>query len=122
MDLATGRRIKPRRPNAIKLERFIFDAIPQAANPLILQTSRSEEFSPVKRATGVDSVETAQRDMNLRAAAWLESCGVHVPRTPDGQPDGVFEISPLFAVDAEQLRERLDREVNIAPGARVYIE
>lgn len=65
---ADGKRVEPTEPNAIKLEAFIFDAIPLAKNPLVLQTVRAEEFSPVKNATGVDSADTARRDMNRRTA------------------------------------------------------
>jgi UDP-N-acetylglucosamine/UDP-N-acetylgalactosamine diphosphorylase len=100
-----GERVEPSKPNAIKLEAFIFDAIPMAKNPLILQTIRSEEFSPVKNATGVDSAETARRDQSRRVAAWLSAAGFDVPMTPDGEPDGLFEISPLLALDAGHLRE-----------------
>ncbi|MBI4579082.1 MAG: UDPGP type 1 family protein, partial [Planctomycetes bacterium] len=101
----TGRRIEPDHPNAVKLEAFIFDAIPMAKNPLVLQTLRAEEFSPVKNATGVDSADTARRDMNRRVASWLGSAGFDVPLTPAGEPDGQFEISPLLALDAGHLRE-----------------
>ena len=118
----TGRRIEPEAPNAIKLESFIFDAIPLAANPLILQTIRAEEFSPVKNPTGVDSAETARRDMNRRAAAWLGEAGYSVPRREDGEPDGEFEISPGFALDAVHLREQIAQPPAIRSGERHYWE
>ena len=118
----TGRRIEPEKPNAVKLERFIFDAIPLAANPLILQTVRAEEFSPVKNATGVDSAETSRRDMNRRAARWLEESGFDVPRRADGEPDGLLEISPLLALDADHLREQMVVPPRIAPGGAHYWE
>jgi UDP-N-acetylglucosamine/UDP-N-acetylgalactosamine diphosphorylase len=118
----TGRRIQPTEPNAIKLEAFIFDAIPLAEDPLILQTPRAEEFSPVKNASGVDSAETSRRDMNRRAAAWLQRAGFDVPRRPDGEPDGLFEISPLFAVDAGHLREVMLTPPEIRLGEEHYWE
>ncbi|MBP7934405.1 MAG: UDPGP type 1 family protein [Phycisphaerae bacterium] len=118
----TGRRIEPREPNAIKLEAFIFDAIPHAAKPLILQTSRAEEFSPVKNATGVDSEATARRDMNRRAAAWLHAAGFEVPFRNGGEPDGLFEISPLLALDAGHLREVLTEPPRLTRGAANYLE
>ncbi|HSW46222.1 MAG TPA: UDPGP type 1 family protein [Phycisphaerae bacterium] len=117
-----GRRIEPEIPNAVKLEAFIFDAIPYARNPLVLQTSRSEEFSPVKNAGGVDSEASARRDMNCRAAAWLTAAGFDVPRSPDGTPDGLFEISPLLAVDAAHLREMMVEPPHIARGQPHYWE
>jgi len=106
VDVATGQRADPTEPCVVKLESFVFDALPLANNPIVVETDRAEEFSPVKNPTGVDSVETAKRDLNRRAARWLEAAGFRIPRTPDGEPDGTFEISPLLAIDAEQLAER----------------
>jgi UDP-N-acetylglucosamine/UDP-N-acetylgalactosamine diphosphorylase len=133
MDLNTGQRVEPAQPNAVKLEAFIFDALPLAERAILFETSRAEEFSPVKNATGVDSIDTAQRDISRRAAAWLARAGVVVPRigggvlrcaadaTLDGQPDGVFEISPLYALDAEDLIARSPK-LTLSPAARVYLE
>jgi UDP-N-acetylglucosamine/UDP-N-acetylgalactosamine diphosphorylase len=114
--------MEPAEPNAIKLEAFIFDAIPYARNPLILETSRAEEFSPVKNATGVDSEGTARRDMNRRAACWLGAAGFDVPHRPDGEPDGRFEISPLLALDAGHLREVMADRPRIHAGQSHYWE
>ncbi len=76
---ADGNVVTPESPNAVKLEMFVFDAIPLARNPLVLMTPRAEEFSPVKNATGDDSPATTRRDMIRRAARWLESCGCSIP-------------------------------------------
>ena len=121
VDPATSRRVEPDKPNAVKLEAFIFDAIPLAQNPLVLEVARGEEFSPVKNAAGVDSPDTARDHMSKRAAAWIESCGATVPRKPDGSPDGVFEISPLLALDAEHLGEVWSPPESIASGASLYL-
>lgn len=102
-----GRPVRPSSPNAVKLEMFVFDAIPLARQPLVLYTPREEEFSPIKNADGVDSPATARRDMNRRAARWLEACGSKVPRDGDGEPAIAIEISAAFALDATDLRERL---------------
>lgn len=118
----SGKRIEPTKPNAIKLEAFIFDAIPMARNPLILQTIRAEEFSPVKNATGVDSAETSRRDQSRRVASWLTAAGFDVPVTAAGEPDGVFEISPLLALDAGHLREVMLTAPTIRPGQTHYWE
>lgn len=103
LDLLTGRRITPDRPNAIKLETFIFDALPLAARSLLLETDRAE-FAPIKNATGPDSPETCNRLQTERNAAWLERAGVHVPRRADGAPDCTIEISPLTAMESESLK------------------
>jgi UDP-N-acetylglucosamine/UDP-N-acetylgalactosamine diphosphorylase len=100
-----GNLIKPEKPNAVKLEQFVFDAIPLARNPIVYTTDRAEEFSPVKNAEGADSPATSRRDQVRRAARWLLEAGVAVPMK-EGEPDCVLEISPLFATTAEQLRGR----------------
>jgi len=119
---SVGQRREPDTPNAIKIESFIFDAIPYDSKPLILQTVRAEEFSPVKNATGIDSAETARRDMSRRAAVWLDAAGFDVPCHSDGEPDGLFEISPRLALDADQLREAMPTPPPITPGKEHYWE
>jgi UDP-N-acetylglucosamine/UDP-N-acetylgalactosamine diphosphorylase len=118
----SGRRVEPAAPNAVKLEAFIFDAIPLAAKPIVLQTVRAEEFSPVKNATGVDSAETSRRDMNRRAAAWLHGAGFDVPARPDNEPDGLYEISPLLALDGAHLREVMTSAPVMSRGEKNYYE
>jgi UDP-N-acetylglucosamine/UDP-N-acetylgalactosamine diphosphorylase len=117
----TGQEIKPAKPNAVKLEQFVFDAIPLAKNAMVYTTERSEEFSPVKNAQGVDSPETCRRDLIRRADQWLTEAGVNVPKQ-NGEPDAVIEISPLFAVSSEQLKGKPLPMKKIDAGARVYVE
>jgi UDP-N-acetylglucosamine/UDP-N-acetylgalactosamine diphosphorylase len=117
-----GRIRRPDKPNAVKLETFIFDVLPLARNPLMLEVERAEEFSPVKNASGVDSVETAHRDQVARACRWLESAGVAVPRQPDGRPDVTVCISPLLALDADDLVGRAGRIPTLKPGETRYLE
>jgi len=116
-----GNEVKPEKPNAVKLEQFVFDAIPLAKNAIVYETVRAEEFSPVKNAEGVDSPAMSRRDQIRRAAAWLEAAGVKVPRKADGEPDAVLEISPLYALSAEQVKRRKPG-VRITPGDAVYLE
>lgn len=94
----SGTRVEPKKPNAVKLETFIFDVLPLANNPLVLEVDRAEEFSPVKNATGVDSLETAQRDLVRRSCRWLAQAGVSIPRRADGEPDVTVVVSPLRAM------------------------
>ena len=68
-----GATIKPEKPNAVKLEQFVFDAIPLAKNAIVYETERAEEFSPVKNAEGNDSPATSRRDQIRRAARWQRS-------------------------------------------------
>jgi UDP-N-acetylglucosamine/UDP-N-acetylgalactosamine diphosphorylase len=121
VEIPSGQRIEPDRPNAIKLELFVFDALPLANPAIVLRQDRAECFSPVKNADGVDSPATARRDMVRRAARWLENCGVTVPRRPDGEPDAVIEISPTLALDAAELKDRLQAPTVIARGSKTYL-
>ncbi|MGL4855013.1 MAG: UTP--glucose-1-phosphate uridylyltransferase, partial [Lentisphaeria bacterium] len=79
-----GSLIEPTENNAVKLETFIFDTIPMAQNPIILEAVREEQFAPVKNATGVDSAESCREMSMLKDALWLEQAGFEVPRNDDG--------------------------------------
>ena len=117
-----GVRRTPTIPNAIKFETFIFDVIPLAENPLVLQVDRAEEFSPVKNPTGVDSLESSRRDQIARACRWLEAAGIRVPRKGNGQPDVVVAIAPSFATCAEDVRSKRGRVPSLRPGDCVLLE
>lgn len=116
-----GNEIAPDKPNAVKLEQFVFDAIPLAKNPIVFETDRAEEFSPVKNAEEVDSPATCRRDQIRRAARWLNEAGVEVPMN-NSEPDAVIEISPLLATSARQLKSRTLRSRRIESGATLYLE
>jgi len=111
----------PVKSDGVKLESFVFDALPLASNSIILQTVRSEEFAPTKNATGVDSVETTKQMLVDRAADWLESAGVSVPRKPDRSPDCLLEIAPGFALERNEVAAKLDRIPPIRPGGTLYL-
>jgi len=91
---------------ANKFEMFIFDALADAANPLFVETSRAEEFAPLKNKTGVDSIETCRRGLMNLYAGWLQANGIEVPMENQA-PRHRIEISPAFAWDAESLGESL---------------
>ena len=116
-----GNLIEPVEPNGIKLETFVFDAVPLASRSIILQTVRSQEFAPTKTDTGVDSVETTRQMMVARAADWLESAGAHIPKKPDGSPDCLIEIAPDFALQKEDVKAKLDQVPTIKPGDKIYL-
>jgi UDP-N-acetylglucosamine/UDP-N-acetylgalactosamine diphosphorylase len=109
-----GNAVKPDQPNAFKFEKFIFDVVPDARTLMTVEFQREDEFSPVKNATGPDSPATARRDMALKSARWLEACGVSVPRAPSGELLYAIEIDPAIAVDAGELRSKVDGRLNIA--------
>ena len=105
-DAATGVHTNPDKPNAYKFECFIFDALPLARSSITLQTSRMEEFAPIKNAEGEDSPDSSHRIQSDRNGAWLESVGVIIPRRTDGSVDAKIEIGPLAALEANDLRNR----------------
>ena len=109
-----GQLIQPDAPNAVKFEAFIFDALPLANRVLSVETLRSDDFSPIKNATGDDSPESARRDLNRMYARWLECAGAFVPRDADGDPTVDIEIDPRYALDAAELAERLPTGFQVA--------
>ena len=116
-----GNPLDPQEPNGIKLESFIFDALPMTERSVILEIERCEQFSPTKNATGLDSVETTRQMMVARAARWLESAGVEVPRHPDGSPHCILEIAPSFALGPEDIEAKRDQIPSIQPGDKLYL-
>ena len=51
--------------------------------------------------------------MSDLCADWLERAGADVPRRSDGSVPFGLEISPLFALDAAELKSKID------PGLKV---
>ena len=114
-----GTPVKPDKPNAVKLEQFVFDAVPLAKNAMVYTTDRAEEFSPVKNAEGTDSPATSKRDQVRRAARWLAAAGAAVPMAGD-EPAATVEISPLFAATEQQLKGK--PLPTLKAGDSVYLE
>lgn len=109
IDLQTGEVVEPEKPNAVKLEAFVFDAIPLAKSSIVCETSRVEEFAPIKNAQGADSPATSHQIQSDRNGGWLERVGVKVPRNGSGggpgRVDAKIEISPLTALEADDLKK-----------------
>ena len=100
----TGETLSPEEPNAVKFETFVFDALPMAKNPLILEADRLEEFSPVKNRTGIDSLESSQDDQVKRAKRWLHNAGHTV------KEDAIVEICPrAFPSERALLEANLEK-------------
>jgi UDP-N-acetylglucosamine/UDP-N-acetylgalactosamine diphosphorylase len=102
-DPATGASVTPEKENALKFERFIFDALPLADRWTAVATSRREEFEPLKNATGPNSPETVKRALSRQAADWLAAAGVEVSRDSQGEPAVALEVAPTYALDASDL-------------------
>jgi UDP-N-acetylglucosamine/UDP-N-acetylgalactosamine diphosphorylase len=106
-------RIEPGRENALKFEMFIFDLLPQAKRWTVVETRREEEFVPLKNASGPDSPAVVRQAISRLAAEWLQEAGVFVPRDLQGDLDFPLEISPLFALDADELRSKIASDLKI---------
>ena len=117
-----GNTVNPDKPNGVKLETFVFDALPLASKSIILETLRAEEFAPVKNASGDDSPDVTRQMMTDRAAAWLENAGVAIPRKSDGKVDCVIEMAASFAVSAEDVKAKAAAVATIKPGDCIYLD
>ena len=118
-----GKTTEPNGPNGIKFEMFIFDALSLARNPTVVETLRMEEFSPVKNASGIDSLETCQKDQIRQWTRWLKAAGRPLAVDSSGLPTVNFEVGPLFADDEENFIERwkgLPEKPEIGEGS--YLE
>jgi UDP-N-acetylglucosamine/UDP-N-acetylgalactosamine diphosphorylase len=109
----TGATVKPDKANAYKFEKFIFDALPDARESLILEFAREDEFAPVKNAEGNDSPATSRAAMTEKFARWFEACGVKPPRDAKGRIAVLLEIDPVYAHDAATLASRLPKGYDI---------
>jgi len=103
---ADGSIVKPDEPNGVKFEMFVFDALPLAKNPVIIEAARGDDFSPVKNAEGVDSPQTAKEDQLRMFVRWLRAAGVDLEADDSGLPGITFEISHRFAADEKDFVER----------------
>jgi UDP-N-acetylglucosamine/UDP-N-acetylgalactosamine diphosphorylase len=104
-----GTHIRPAEANAIKFERFIFDLLPWAARPIVVEVDPARAFAPLKNAPGkkTDAPETVRAQMAAEHADWLRRAGIEVA------DDVAVEISPLLALDADELAKK------ITPGSQV---
>jgi len=114
-----GRTVKPDEPNAWKLERFVFDALPAASQVAIVEARIAEEFSPVKNASGPESPETARRDLVAEYQRWLRAAGLEPPADRALEIDHSRIDGPEDAAQAglESLESAGD-VVRLGPGTR----
>ena len=117
-----GARVVPDEPNGVKFETFVFDALPFAGPPVIVETTRLGDFSPVKNAEGVDSPETCRGDQQRLFASWLNAVGVDLELDEQGAPMRRLEISPLFGYDRESFVDSWNRfEGTVDFSEEVYL-
>lgn len=90
---------------AIKCETFIFDTIPLASKAIFVETSREEEFAPIKNKTGIDSPETSKKAQIKKWLNWIVFAGLSL--APEYYDDIQIEISPLFALDKYEFNQKV---------------
>ncbi len=105
-DPASGRTVIADTENALKFEKFVFDALPMAERWLAVATPRAEEFAPLKNATGSDTPDDVKRAIVALHAGWLKQTGI------DANGHAV-EVSPLFALDAEELKGKIQAGLKV---------
>ncbi len=118
-----GKPVQPAVPNGVKFEMFVFDALPFARNPVVIETRRADDFSPVKNAGGADSPQTCREDQLRQFARWLRAVGATVETDENGRPHTVLEVSPLFGYDEDsffQAWKKLSPKPSLADG--LYLE
>jgi UDP-N-acetylglucosamine/UDP-N-acetylgalactosamine diphosphorylase len=97
---------EPTGKNAVKFESFIFDALQFANTTISLEVPREEEFSPFKTLIGEDSLEICRSMISSYYKRWLVNSGFHVSEDESSR----VEISPLFAIDAEEFCRKVKKE------------
>ncbi|HUT91078.1 MAG TPA: UTP--glucose-1-phosphate uridylyltransferase [Thermoguttaceae bacterium] len=106
----SGELVQPEKGNAIKFERFIFDLMPFADDAIVVEVDAHRDFGPLKNAAGAerDTPDTVKAQMVAVHREWLRQAGAEVA---DGVP---VEISPLFALDAAELAEKIPAGTRIS--------
>lgn len=105
-----GELVEPTEPNALKFERFIFDLLPKAANPIVVEYAEEEVFAPLKNAPGApkDTQQYVQKFLIDQHTRWLVLAEAKVA-------EGVaVEISPLWGLDARGVAERAEAGLTIS--------
>jgi UDP-N-acetylglucosamine/UDP-N-acetylgalactosamine diphosphorylase len=120
---AQGNAVKPEKPNGVKFEMFVFDALPFAKNPVVIETVRENDFSPVKNAEGVDSPKTCRDDQLRQFARWLKANGAAIETDATNLPSVTIEVSPLFGYDEDSFADAW-RKLSPKPAVRegLYLE
>lgn len=106
-----GNKVTPVENNAVKFEMFIFDALKHAGKSIIMEVVREDEFSPIKNEKGGSSPDTARQNMINLFGRWLREAGIEIPMDENGNVEGVIEISPLYALNAEELKNKANKDI-----------
>uniref|UniRef100_A0A3P8WPX3 UDP-N-acetylglucosamine pyrophosphorylase 1, like 1 n=1 Tax=Cynoglossus semilaevis TaxID=244447 RepID=A0A3P8WPX3_CYNSE len=103
-----GNQVIPTKPNAIKMEKFVFDVFPFSRNFVAFEVVREDEFSPLKNAdsAATDNPTTARNALLTQHCCWAQAAGATlldhhgnplppVSRSEDmSSCDGTVQLSP----------------------------
>ena len=113
-----GSTVAPTEANSYKLERFVFDLLPEARAVTLVEGVREDEYAPVKNAQGPESPDSARRALDACARRWLASAGWTLPpathwvELDHSVIDGPEEAAGLAARDVRAA----DPVVRVGPG------
>lgn len=106
-----GEKIKPSKPNGIKIEKFIFDVFEFTQKFVTWEVPRTSEFSALKNAddAGKDCPSTAKNDLLTLHKTYIEKAGGTINQGAE------VEISPLLSYAGENLEQKVKgKTFNIA--------
>ncbi|CBK21975.2 uncharacterized protein [Blastocystis hominis] len=111
-DEAEKTTVKPKEPNGVKMESFIFDVFPMSEKMGCLLVPRSE-FTPVKNGNDAkfDCPDSARKIMEDTFAQWLQARHCQLQGTLDSH---ALEVSGLVSFAGENL-ERLEGQTLVMP-------
>ncbi|MEQ1891719.1 MAG: UTP--glucose-1-phosphate uridylyltransferase [Planctomycetota bacterium] len=105
--------------NGVKFETFVFDALARSPSSVVLEVARTEEFSPVKNATGEDSPATTRRDLCRLHASWVRAAGRALP-PPDAEGNHPVEVDPLCAETQDEFLAHPELAPDVRPNGHLY--
>nr|WPA94608.1 UDP-N-acetylglucosamine pyrophosphorylase 1 [Cacopsylla chinensis] len=99
--------VKPDKPNGIKLEKFIFDALEMCDTLVAWEVNRDEEFAPLKNSTEekADNADTCCQSVFRLHRRWIEAAGGKLLQDETGNI--VCEIAPHVSYAGEGLEDRV---------------
>lgn len=116
----SGVLLHPAEKNGIKFETFVFDLLQHTQKTCTVEVERQKEFSALKNKSGFESPATARKDLLRYYASLLNQAGVTVEVDEQGYPLFDMEISPLFALNAQDIKEKINMLPEIRAG--VYLK